>query len=103
MARPLRAEVSDGERTTLRVPPDLLVAADCLADELGVTRNAALIVLARRGHESLLADAGLQRVRDDIQEAVLGIRAGRKQSPFPTPNEFADAILGPRGEELRSP
>ena len=44
-----RAPRRDGERTTLRVPPDVAQATRDLASALGTTPNDALVLLARRG------------------------------------------------------
>lgn len=101
--RPLRAEPSDGDRTTLRVPPDLVVAADHLAEQHAVTRNAALISLARRGRDGLEADARLGELRMRIEQAVLGEPAVDGIDDLPTPDEYAAAILAPRGQRPSSP
>jgi hypothetical protein len=98
IARPARAEASEGDRTTLRVPPDLAAAVDELAEANGITRNAALILLARRGRDAHVSDARLQEARDRIRETVLGnLSTPDGASAFPTDEEYADAILGPRG------
>jgi hypothetical protein len=94
-----RAQPSEGDRTTLRVPRDLMAAADRLAEEYGVSRNAALIALARRGREALAADAELEELRARIERAVLGVPSDSGADGFPSPEEYAAAILEPRGEE----
>lgn len=101
--RPARAEPSEGDRTTLRVPPDLISAADDFAEQYGVTRNAALIALARRGRDGLAADEQLRQLRGQIEQAVLGPPRGRTAAEFPTTSEWAEAILAPRGEDVPSP
>ncbi len=97
--KPSRAEPSEGDRTTLRVPPDLIAAAGRLAEQYGVTRNAALIALARRGRDGLAADARLEELRGRIEQTVLGEPLDRSTDDFPAPEEYAAAILAPRGED----
>lgn len=94
-----RAEASEGERTTLRVPPDLGAAADRLAAEDGVSRNAALIALARRGRDALAADGELEAIRERIGQLTLATPLGAGGPDFPSPEEYAQAVLEPRGEE----
>lgn len=100
--KPSRAEPSDGDRTTLRVPPDLVVAADHFAEQHAVTRNAALITLARRGRDGLEADARLGELRMRLGQAVLGEPAVDGIDDLPTPDEYAAAILSPRGQKPSS-
>jgi predicted transcriptional regulator len=77
-----RAPRSGGDRTTVRVPPDLLEAVDRLAAELNTSRNDALLRLARRGaglygQEREIAElreqrwAGVLRSYDDVDEGDL--------------------------------
>jgi len=67
-----------------------------------VSRDAALIALARRGRDALAADAELEKLRTRIERAVLSAPSDSGAEDFPSPEECATAILEPREEEASS-
>jgi predicted transcriptional regulator len=95
MTQRQRAPHREGRRTTLRVPDEVMHAADALARELGTTPNDALVRLAEEGmalNERRRAVERLARARRTAVAGVKGVDAGT----FPTPDEMRAAMLSGR-------
>jgi hypothetical protein len=88
VAKRERAPHREGQRTTLRVPAELLAEADDLAREIGTSSNDALIRLAERGAQARRRAASAASLAERRRAAVF--RTG-----------FADALEFPSPEELR--
>lgn len=95
-----RAFPTQGPRTTLRVPEHLVNTADRLAEELGTSRNDALVRLAARGAEAYEREARIARRREDRWAAVLGGRSDLDQAQFPSEAEARRAASALRKELL---
>jgi hypothetical protein len=92
-----RAPRREGHRTTLRVPDDVMAAAEQLAAELGTTPNDALVQLAEAG-----AQAADRRRRALTLAAVRRDAVGRvgfaDSLSFPSPQDVQAAMLSGRGD-----
>ena len=88
-----RAPRSDGPRTTLRLPPALLDVADRLAQELGVSRNDALLRLATRGARLYELEQNIAARRQQRWAAVVPGVVDIDAGDLPSPEEARDAIL----------
>lgn len=92
-----RAPRSDGPRTTLRVPVELMTIADRLADELGVSRNDALLRLAARGAKLYEREHQIEEIRDQRWAAVLSEAPDvGEYGELPTEEEAREAIMRAR-------
>lgn len=92
-----RAPRSDGPRTTLRVPVELMTIADRLADELGVSRNDALLRLATRGADLYDSERQIEEIREQRWAAVLAEAPDvGDYSDLPTEDEAREAIMRAR-------
>ena len=60
---------SDGPRTTLRVPDSLVISAERLAGELGISRNDALLRLATRGADLYETERLIEKRREERWES----------------------------------
>ena len=87
-----RAPRTVGSRTTLRVPGDLAVSADHLAQDLGISRNDALLRLATRGAQLYEMERGIAARRAQRWAAVVPGDVIEAPTDFPSP-EDVDAIL----------
>lgn len=95
-----RAFPTQGPRTTLRVPEHLADSADRLAEELGISRNDALVRLAARGAEAYEREARIARRREERWTAVVGGRSDFEQAEFPSEAEARQAASALRREML---
>lgn len=86
-----RAPRSDGPRTTLRVPSSLAETADRLADDLGISRNDAILRLATRGAEIFETERMIKTRRDQRWQAIVPGRIG-PEAEFPEVEEVVEAI-----------
>jgi hypothetical protein len=93
-----RAPRSEGPRTTLRVPDDLAGTAGHLADELGISRNDALLRLATRGAQLYEQEQSIEVRRAERWAAVVPGAVDVDQTEFPSFREARDAILAARDE-----
>ena len=95
-----RAPRREGDRTTLRVPPDLAESVERYAEEHKTSTNDALVRLALHGaaiyeHDREVAE--LARVRG---EAIMRPRPLPEGVQVPTSAETTDAILAWRRGQL---
>lgn len=97
-----RAPRGEGPRTTLRVPKLLAEIADQLAQELGVSRNDALLRLANRGARLYEQEQRIGERREQRWAAAVPGIVDIDQAGFPTPEESRDAVLAAR-EEISHP
>jgi hypothetical protein len=96
-----RAPRSEGPRTTLRVPDELAASADRLAEELGISRNDALLRLATRGARIYELEHSIALRRAERWAAVV---PGDVDLDFPAPEEARAAILaGVGGDDAVTP
>lgn len=104
-ARRGRAPRSSGNRTTLRIPPDLLAEVDRLAEELNTSRNDALLRLARRGTALYQQEREIAELREQRWAGVLAsyedvdLDEGEPLSP----EEVYEAIMSARADLLDLP
>jgi hypothetical protein len=84
-----RAPRRDGHRTTLRVPDDVMRAAEQLAAELGTTPNDAIVQLAQTGAAAA-----------DRRRRSLDLAAARREAV--TRVEFANMMTFPSPEQVRA-
>ncbi len=97
-----RAPRSDGPRTTLRVPALLEETADQLANELGISRNDALLRLATRGAELYEMEQLVETRRAKRWAAVVPGVVDIDHGDFPSPEESAEAVRASRDVEVAS-
>jgi predicted transcriptional regulator len=100
-----RAPRSSGDRTTLRIPPDLLAEVDRLAEELNTSRNDALLRLARRGTALYREELEIAELREQRWAGVLasyGDDDPDEGEPLP-PEEVYEAIMSARADLLDLP
>ena len=93
-----RAPRRGGERTTLRVPPELARAAQELATSAGTTSNDALILFAQRG--AMLYAQELEMVRTEERQMAAILDAMEPVDPdaeYPSFEETRAAALFLRG------
>jgi len=86
-----RAPRSDGPRTTLRVPDSLVISAERLAGELGISRNDALLRLATRGADLYETERLIEKRREERWKAVVPGEIEPGVS-FPEAEEIAEAV-----------
>ncbi len=92
-----RAPGSGGPRTTLRLPPDLAEVADRLADALHVSRNDAVLRLAKRGADLYERERQIDEVREQRWAAVLAeMPEVDDGEDAPTAEEAYEAIMNAR-------
>lgn len=91
-----RAPRSEGPRTTLRVPDALAETAARLADEVGISRNDALLRLATRGARLYEQERGIAMRRAERWAAVVPGAVEVDPSELPTPKEARQAVLAAR-------
>jgi glutamate synthase domain-containing protein 1 len=98
VAKRERAPHREGQRTTLRVPAELVAEADDLAREIGTSSNDALIRLAERGADARRRAAVAARLAEQRRAAVF--RTGFSDAiEFPSAEELRDAMLSGRVDE----
>lgn len=90
---PARAARSEGPRTTLRLPPVLVDVADRLGQELGVSRNDALLRLATRGARLYEQEQSIAARRQERWAAVVPGVLDIDRAAFLSPEEARDAVL----------
>jgi hypothetical protein len=95
-----RALPAQGPRTTLRVPEHLAETATRLAEELGTSRNDALIRLATRGADAYQREARIASRREERWAAVLGDISRFDRADFPPEDEAHQATMAFRREAL---
>jgi hypothetical protein len=91
-----RAPQREGQRTTLRVPDDVMRVARDLAAELGSTPNDALVHLAQDGAQARERRLRAERLARQRREAVA--RGAADTSALPAPHDLRDAMLSGRRE-----
>ena len=84
-----RAPRREGHRTTLRVPDEVMRAAEQLAAELGTTPNDALVQLAEAGAQSA-----------DRRRRALTLAAARREAVDRV--GFADSLSFPSEQQMRA-
>ena len=85
-------DLSGGSRTTLRVPATLEREVAALSEELGVTKNDALVRLAFAG--SQLVDRARETVRKrENRRAAVFASTGEASGDLPTVEEMQEAAL----------
>jgi hypothetical protein len=90
-----RAPQRSGQRTTLRVPEDVMAAAVQLAEELGTTPNDAVIMLAQTGASVTQQRRVAERLARERRAAVG--RVGFEDAiSFPSEDELQAAMLSGR-------
>jgi hypothetical protein len=94
-----RAPRAEGPRTTLRVPDELAASADRLGEELGISRNDALLRLATRGARIYELEESIAARRAERWAAVVPGDIDLEAVDFPTPDEARVAILARDGED----
>lgn len=93
-----RAPRRDGERTTLRVPHEVLEASRDLATALGTSPNDALVLLARRGMLLYLQELQMARHGERQWAAILDAMAkGETDAEYPPFEEARAAAMFLRG------
>lgn len=104
-ARRGRAPRSSGNRTTLRIPPDLLAEVDRLAEELNTSRNDALLRLARRGTALYQQEREIAELREQRWAGVLASYREIDETDLPalSPDELYEAIMSARADLLDLP
>lgn len=75
-------------------------SADRLAEELGTSRNGALVRLAVRGAEAYEREALIARRREERWAAVIGGRSDFDDAEFPSEAEARQAASALRREML---
>jgi hypothetical protein len=80
-------DFGEGTRTTLRVPDTVSAAAQALAEELGTTRNDALIRLAVAGARVVEHAREIAATREARWEAL----AAHESGALPDPEEMRAA------------
>ncbi len=95
-----RAFPTQGPRTTLRVPQHLASTADRLAEEVGTSRNDALVRLAARGAEVYEREARIAGRREERWAAVVGNLSNLDNAEFPSEAEVREAASALRREML---
>lgn len=88
-----RAPRTEGPRTTLRVPDELAASADRLGEELGISRNDALLRLATRGARIYELEESIAVRRAERWAAVLPGVVDMEAADFPSPEEARAAVL----------
>ncbi|MDO8210541.1 hypothetical protein [Conexibacter sp. CPCC 206217] len=92
-----RAPRSEGPRTTLRLPDELAAVAEQFADELGISRNDALLRLATRGARIYTQEQAIAARREARWAAVVpGGAVDVDLTRLPSPDEAAAAVLALR-------
>ncbi len=94
-----RAPRTEGPRTTLRVPDELAGSADRLAEELGISRNDALLRLATRGARIYEFEQSIAVRREERWAAVVPGVVDMGADNFPSPEEARAAVLARDGED----
>jgi hypothetical protein len=92
-----RAPRSEGPRTTLRLPDALAAVADRLADDLGISRNDAILRLATRGARLYEQELGIAVRRAERWAAV--VPGDVDFDALPSPDEAREAIAAARETE----
>lgn len=87
-----RAPRSEGTRTTLRVPEDLAATADRLADDLGISRNDALLRLATRGAQLYELEQHIADRRAQRWAAVVPGAVDVTGTDLPSPDEVTQLL-----------
>jgi hypothetical protein len=95
---PSRAPRSEGPRTTLRLTKFLESVADQLAEDLGVSRNDALLRLATRGARLYEQEQSIAQRREDRWIAVVPDLVDLDRTEFPPPEEARDAVFSARAD-----
>ena len=100
-----RAPRSSGNRTTLRIPPDLLAEVDRLAEELNTSRNDALLRLARRGTALYQQEREIAELREQRWAGVLASYEDIDfdENDLPSAEETYDLIMSARADLLDLP
>ena len=99
-----RAPGNRGNRTTVRVPPDLAEVVDRLADELHTSRNDALLRLAARGAALYRQESEIAELREQRWAGVLeSLGPDIDEGDLPSPQETYDAIMSARADLLDLP
>jgi hypothetical protein len=91
-----RAPRTEGPRTTMRVPESLARTAEALANELGVSRNDALVRLATRGAALYEQERQIAEHRDRRWSAVLARLRDVDQAELPSPEVARAAVIEAR-------
>ncbi len=91
-----RAVPTQGPRTTLRVPAALAETAGRMAQELGTSRNDALVRLAARGAEAYERESRIASRREERWRAIIGDSTDLARAEFPPEGEAREAA-----QELR--
>lgn len=94
-----RAPKTEGPRTTLRVPDELVASADRLAEELGISRNDALLRLATRGARIYELEQSIAVRREERWAAVVPGVVDIKAADLPSLDEARAVILARDGED----
>jgi hypothetical protein len=90
-----RAPRRTGHRTTLRVPDDVMRAAERLATELGTTPNDALVQLAEAGAAATDRRRRAEQIASARREAV-GHVGFADMIDFPTAEDLHAAMISGR-------
>jgi hypothetical protein len=98
-----RAPRSEGPRTTLRLPDALAQSADRLAEELGISRNDAVLRLATRGAQIYEQEQAIEARRAARWAAVFPGAVAADDAAFPSPEEARAAVRSTRDEEPTAP
>ena len=93
-----RAASSHGQRTTVRIPPELGAAVDRLADELRTSRNDALLRLAERGAALYRQELEIAKLREQRWLGVLASYDDVDEDDLPSADETHEAIMRARYE-----
>jgi hypothetical protein len=91
-----RAPRGNGPRTTLRLPDALAETAARLAEEVGISRNDALLRLATRGARLYEQEQRIAVRRAERWAAVVPGAVELDTSDLPSPEQARDAILAAR-------
>ncbi len=89
-------EVDAGARTTLRVPPNLDDTARAIADEIGTSRNDALIRLALAGARVVERAREAEEKRQARRASVVEADGALAGDSFPSLDEMREAALALR-------
>jgi hypothetical protein len=82
----------------LRVPDELAASADRLGDELGISRNDALLRLATRGARIYELEERIAVRRAERWAAVVPGVVDLEATDFPSPEEARASVLARDGE-----
>jgi hypothetical protein len=99
VGRARRGPARSGRRTTLTLPPDVVEAAERLADELDTSTNDAVVRLARLGAQRQEAIYELEHRVNRRRAALRALSAETDGSQLPDADEARSAMLALRREQ----